>query len=164
MYQDGNGGNNGILGSRERPCVIGAGYIFGDNQSQTKMAMTAPVQSASGSTKMAMTAPVTSAPGKSENTSVYRFVMESKYDESNLPLPNDQRVTIRRLPEATIAVLSYSGSWSQEKYAEKEAELRASLSRDGLEVVAPAQFARYNAPFTPSFLRRNEVMIQVKSN
>ncbi len=143
-----------------------AGYIFGDNQRQEKMAMTAPVQSedAGASAKMAMTVPVTSTVNPASDSSVYRFVMESKYNEKSLPQPNDARVTIRRLPERFIAVLTYSGSWAEELYKEKEQELLIAMKRDGLVQKSPPQFARYNAPFTPSFLRKNEVLIEVESN
>jgi hypothetical protein len=142
-----------------------AGYIFGDNKSQKKMAMTAPVQSEDlvDSTKMAMTVPVTSTKDPQSQSSVYRFVMESKYNEQTLPLPNDERVKIRKLPETKVAVLSYSGSWSEERYQQKEAELRSALQRDGLVAKPGAQFARYNAPFTPSFLRHNEVLIELEN-
>ena len=69
-----------------------AGYIFGDNQSSMKMNMTAPVESEvyRSSEKMNMTAPVFS--NKNINGYTYRFVMESKYSQETLPVPNNSKI------------------------------------------------------------------------
>ena len=141
-----------------------AGYIFGDNQASEKMAMTAPVGSrpADDSVKMKMTAPVTSAPGEDKAGSyTYSFVMENKYSLETLPVPNDPRVRLRVLPERTVAVHRYSGTWSEDNYLEHERLLLDALAADGVSTHGVPVSARYNAPFTPWFMRRNEVMIEV---
>lgn len=141
-----------------------AGYIFGDNQASEKMAMTAPVGSrpADDSVKMKMTAPVTSAPGEDKAGSyTYSFVMENKYSLETLPVPNDPRVRLRVLPERTVAVHRYSGTWSEDNYLEHERLLLDALAADGVLTRGVPVSARYNAPFTPWFMRRNEVMIEV---
>jgi hypothetical protein len=141
-----------------------AGYIFGDNQASEKMAMTAPVGSrpADDGVKMKMTAPVTSTPGN-EDTGLYTysFVMEKKYSLETLPLPNDPRVRLRVVPERTVAVHRYSGTWSEDNYLKHERLLLDALADDGVSTRGAPISARYNAPFTPWFMRRNEVMIEV---
>ncbi|MCH2110524.1 MAG: heme-binding protein [Polyangiaceae bacterium] len=146
-----------------------AGYIFGKNTKAQKMAMTAPVTSEEGgSEKMAMTTPVTSekmamtAPVTSESAEDgkyrYQFVMESKYTLQSLPKPDDSRVTLKEVPGQRVAVRRFSGSWSEEHFLSEVADLREALARDGLQAQGNFRSARYNAPFTPGFLRRNEVM------
>lgn len=141
-----------------------AGYIFGDNKSDETMNMTAPVESrqASDGVKMNMTAPVTSQRASGEpDRYAYRFVMESRYTLETLPQPNDSRVTLREVGARTVAVNRYSGLWTQSNYAKHEQELLRALRRNGVEIVGDPLLARYNGPFTPWFLRRNEVMVEV---
>ena len=144
-----------------------AGYIFGDNQASEKMAMTAPVgaRPADDSVKMKMTAPVTSAPGDDQAGSyTYSFVMESKYSLESLPVPNDPRVRIRVVPERTMAVHRYSGTWSEDNYRKHERILLDALADDSISTRGAPVSARYNAPFTPWFMRRNEVMIEIEGD
>lgn len=139
-----------------------AGYIFGDNQSATKMSMTAPVESrpADSSVKMAMTAPVT-AVESGEGWTTYAFVMERKYTIDTLPVPNDRRVRIREMPERILAVRRYSGRWTEDRYFENLESLRAALMDAGIQTVGEPILARYNSPFSLPLLRRNEVMLEV---
>lgn len=142
-----------------------AGYIFGDNRASEKMAMTAPVESrpASESVTMKMTAPVTSSASADEaGLYTYSFVMEKKSTRETLPLPNDPRVRIRVVPARTVAVHRYSGSWSEKNYAKHERVLLDALAYDGVSTRGAPISARYNAPFTPWFMRRNEVMIEIE--
>ncbi|MDH4315579.1 MAG: heme-binding protein [Gammaproteobacteria bacterium] len=142
-----------------------AGYIFGNNKTSEKMAMTAPVESraARDSVTMNMTAPVISSASSTDiGFYTYAFVMERKYTLETLPVPNDPRVRIRSVPERTVAVHRYSGSWSKENYAEHERLLLGALDDDGISTLGTPVSARYNAPFTPWFLRRNEVMIEIQ--
>lgn len=141
-----------------------AGYIFGDNSASEKMNMTAPVESrpADDGIKMNMTAPVTSRRADDGSDQyAYRFVMERKYTLDTLPAPNDPRVELREVESRTVAVIRYSGTWSQSNYDKHEEELLAALKKDGIETIGDPVLARYNGPFTPWFLRRNEVMIEV---
>lgn len=141
-----------------------AGYIFGNNRASEKMAMTAPVESrpADESVKMEMTAPVASYPSENDAGSyTYSFVMEKKYSLETLPVPNDPRVRIRVIPERTVAVHRYSGSWSEGNYVEHERVLLDALADDGIATRGVPVSARYNAPFTPWFMRRNEVMVEI---
>ena len=139
-----------------------AGYIFGDNQSSTKMNMTAPVESEAiqPSERMNKTAPVFS--NKNVNGYTYRFVMESKYTQETLPVPNNSKIRITEIKDRVMAVISFSGRWSQKNFEKHEQILVNDLKNEGIGVASEAIYARYNAPFTPWFLRRNEIMFEIE--
>lgn len=135
-----------------------AGYIFGNNTTQAKIAMTAPVAQTK-SEKIAMTAPVNLSKGP--NGFRVQFTMPAEYNLQNLPKPNDERVKIREIPQRKVAVYSYSGSWSEERYNTKLAEFVAALEKDKVATVGEPIFARFNSPFRIWFLRRNEIWLEV---
>ncbi len=124
-----------------------AGYIFGDNRASEKMAMTAPVESSPSEDKTGWY--------------TYSFVMENKYSLETLPFPNDPRVRIRVVPERVMAVHRYSGTWGESNYAKHERVLLDALAADGISTRGAPVSARYNAPITPWFMRRNEVMVEI---
>ncbi len=138
-----------------------AGYIFGGNTSNQKVAMTAPVteEKASG-TNIAMTAPVTSA--TEGDMRMVAFVMPKEYTLDTLPIPNDSRVKLVSMPERTMAVRSFSWYRSAARVEKMETVLLAALKRDGVSVIGAPTFAGYNAPWTPPWMVRNEVMVEVK--
>ena len=123
-----------------------AGFIFGDNQSEEKMKMTAPV----------ISAPV------DESTTTFSFVMERKYTLDTLPEPNDERIRLLQRPGGVVAARRYSGGWSEKAVAENRQQLLDALAEDGVELLGDAELARYDSPFKPWFLRRNEIMIPVQ--
>ena len=136
-------------------------YISGDNTARAEIAMTAPVEQArrGGGEKIAMTAPVEQA----RAGGVYRvaFVVPRKYSRETVPQPTDPRVRIREVPARSIAAWRYSGRWTEENFREHERELRAKLAALGLKAEPgdSAIIARYDAPFMPWFMRRNEVLV-----
>ncbi|MBY0383536.1 heme-binding protein [bacterium] len=135
-----------------------ADYIFGNNTTQTKIEMTAPVSQAK-SEKIEMTAPVNLSKG--EKGFLVQFTMPAKYDMQTIPQPNDKRVQIRQIPKRKIAVYKYSGFWSEERYKEKLSELVAALAIDNIKTIGEPIFARFNSPFQLWFLRRNEIWLEV---
>ena len=144
-----------------------ASYIFGENKSQAKMEMTAPVNQrpvTEEGEKMAMTAPVTQRPKGSDGseTFVLSFVMPSGYSLESLPVPLDPRVRLREEPAKLMAVRSYSGRWTDSNYRENEVLLLAAVEKAGLKPVAAPVYARYNSPFSLPFMRRNETMVEVR--
>ena len=137
-----------------------AGYIFGDNEPQKKMEMTAPVESSKG-VRMNMTAPVTSQAGNGDGPYTYAFVMERKYTMDTLPKPDNPDIRLVQRPGRVMAVHRYSGTWSEERYREHEKRLLDALAVDRVDITGIPVFARYDAPFTPWFLRRNEIMVEI---
>ncbi|MBN9020799.1 MAG: heme-binding protein [Rhizobiales bacterium] len=138
-----------------------AAYIFGGNSGKASIAMTAPVEQAPtkapAGEKIAMTAPVTQTPSSGEW--VVRFTMPSAYTLATLPKPNDPRVRLRETPPARFAVVKFSGVSRPELVATKTADLSAWMEKRQLRAAGPATLAQYNPPWTPGFMRRNEVMI-----
>lgn len=136
-----------------------AGYIFGGNKKEKPIAMTTPVVE-NESENIAMTAPVVEQ-DSGANQKVFSFVMPAEYTLETLPEPSDERVTIRQVEAKKIAVLSFSGFYSEKKINEKKQLLKQYLDRDGLEY-STVSWAGYNPPWTPPFMRRLEVWAELK--
>ena len=143
-----------------------AGYIFGDNkragQNAEKIAMTAPVtiEKQEASQKIAMTAPVTLE--QQGNRWRVHFVMPSQYKLADLPKPNNAAVTLREISGRKVAALRFSGFGGEDKVATKTAELRDWIVARGMTAAGAAQLARYDPPWTLPFMRRNEILTEVK--
>jgi hypothetical protein len=142
-----------------------ADYIFGNNISRTgakeKISMTAPVTMQPAvedkSEKIAMTAPVSMQ--QTEGKWRMHFVMPSKYTLDTLPKPNNPQVKLRAIAATKFAVVRFSGIANQVKTTKKTEELLAWLASKQIKPIGTPELARYNAPFTLPFLRRNEVMV-----
>ncbi len=139
-----------------------AGYIFGKNKSQQKIAMTAPVIQKSESEKISMTAPVVISPNENR-TWTMTFSMPSKFTLDTLPVPLDKRIKIEKVEEKFVAALTFSGFWNESKNATKAQELSDWLKGfKEYEPTSQPMFAGYNPPWTLPFLRRNEMLIELK--
>ncbi|MEW8403470.1 MAG: heme-binding protein [Candidatus Thiodiazotropha taylori] len=134
-------------------------YISGNNQSRQEVTMTAPVSQQPAGEKIEMTAPVGQQPD-SEGW-VVSFMMPSEYTMETLPVPIDSNVTLREVPPRRMAAIRYSGFWSESSYLEHKAELLQWIEEAGVTITGKPVWARYNAPFTPWFMRRNEILIPV---
>ena len=136
-----------------------AGYINGENRTKQSIAMTAPVSQEAQSEKIAMTAPV----GQEKSGDRWRitFVMPSEYALDTLPEPVDPRIEIKQEPGRLMAAVRYSGTWNREGYEENKKRLLAWIEERGFRQTGDPVWARYNPPFMPWFLRRNEVLIPV---
>jgi hypothetical protein len=137
-----------------------AGYIFGKNKGDRKFAMTAPVTQTAAPVTLEMTAPVTqaAAPGGF----VVQFVLPKGVTLESAPEPLDPRVRLREVPASKLAVIRFSGFWSQSNYDEHLSQLTAALQAAGLGWAGEPVYSRYNAPFTPWFLRRNEIWLALR--
>jgi hypothetical protein len=135
-----------------------AGYIFGGNKGARKIEMTAPV--AQTSTKIAMTAPVLQS--ATDGAYAIQFSMPREWTLETLPEPNDASVTLRAIPARTLAVIAYSGTWSQSRYEEHLKKLQDGLAAAGLSAQGDPFWARYDPPWTLWFLRRNEIWLTLK--
>jgi hypothetical protein len=121
-----------------------AGYIFGKNKGERKFAMTAPVtqSAAAGGTLVS-------------------FVLPKDVSLSTAPEPIDERVKLREVAGHTVAAIRYSGFWSQANDAEHLGQLTAALRTAKLSWAGEPVVARYNGPWTPWFLRRNELWLRL---
>ena len=138
-----------------------AGYIFGKNKGERQFAMTAPVTQAAVPVKMAMTAPVTQVP--SAEGFVVQFALPKGVSLSNAPEPLDARVQLREVAPRRLAVIRYSGLSSKAGYAKHLAKLQAALKVADMAWAGEPEYARYNAPMTPWFMRRNEIWLPLVS-
>jgi hypothetical protein len=137
-----------------------AGYIFGKNKGEKKFAMTAPVTQAAAPVKLEMTAPVTqtTAPGGF----VVQFVLPKGVTLESAPEPLDPQVRLREVPASRLAAIRFSGFWSQSNYDEHLGQLTAALQAAGIGWAGEPVYSRYNAPFTPWFMRRNEIWLALR--
>ena len=88
-------------------------------------------------------------------------MMPASYTLETLPEPEDPNITLRQIPARRMAAVRYSGFWSEKRYLKYKSELESWIQERGLNIVGDPICARYNPPFTPWFLRRNEVLIPV---
>lgn len=134
-------------------------YISGNNKSRQKVAMTSPVSQGAASEKIDMTSPV--GQQRENGRWAVSFMMPSSYSLETLPEPNDPSVTLRQVPTRYIAAVRYSGFWSEEVYRRNKDQLEAWMNKKDLRVVGEPIWARYNPPFTPWFMRRNEILVPI---
>jgi DNA gyrase inhibitor GyrI len=122
-------------------------FIAGANSEQQKIAMTTPVLVAPGPTDARMA-----------------FVLPAKLALSEAPKPTDQAVVLRNVDACRYAVLRFSGSISEKSQNEAHARLQQWMENAGLEATSRPQYAYYDPPWTPPFLRRNEVLVRIASD
>jgi SOUL heme-binding protein len=140
-----------------------AAYIFGQNQVSEKIAMTTPVVvegQTPKSAKIAMTSPVTVESNAGQWT--ISFVMPSEYTLESLPKPLNPKVQLRQIPAVKRAVIGFTGFYNENKVAERTLELEEWMKTKNLLAASAPKFARYNPPWTLPFMRRNEIMIDVR--
>jgi hypothetical protein len=151
-----------LEGAGNRGFRVLARYIFGDNRSGAKVEMTAPVtQRERNGDKIAMTTPVTQK--AEQGKYILSFMMPSEYTRDSLPVPNDPRITIAEVPPKTLAAVRYSGTWSKRNYQKHLDRLQSALRGQGYEPEGEPVWARYNPPFTPWFMRRNEILTSFRA-
>jgi hypothetical protein len=110
--------------------------------------------------KIAMTTPVFMSGDESNATMA--FVMPAKMKSRQVPTPSDGSVTVRELPPGRFAALRFSGGRSAEKEAESLDRLRAWMKTECLSEMSPPVYGYFDPPWTPGFLRRNEVMLRTE--
>ncbi|SEM76921.1 SOUL heme-binding protein [Syntrophus gentianae] len=137
-------------------------YISGENRSREKVAMTAPVSQKRKGEEIKMTAPV--GQRSVQEKWAVSFMMPTSYTLETLPEPEDPRVTLRHVPARRMAAVRYSGFWSEKNYLRYKLELESWIREQGLSIAGEPLWARYNSPFSPWFLRRNEILIPIKAD
>jgi hypothetical protein len=136
-------------------------YITGNNSSQSNIEMTAPVQQTAASEEIAMTAPVQRV--ETPDGWNVAFMLPSQFTMETAPLPSDKRVVLRPVSSQLMAVVRYSGRWTERNYEKHKAQLLESIESAAVEPLGVVESAAYDAPYVLPFLRRNEVMIEVQS-
>lgn len=138
-----------------------AAFIFGDNVGKEKVSMTAPVVQEPVSEKVSMTAPVVQSSDGDEH--VVAFVMPAEFTIETLPRPTDPNVRIREVPASRAAARQFTGRSSGEKFADQLSGLMSRLAEHPeFAVVGSPRYARFDPPWKPGFLRRNEVLVTVQ--
>lgn len=143
---------------------IVAAYIFGGNTKKEHIAMTAPVLAQTSeptkvSEKIAMTAPVLAT--SEGDSQIISFGMPRAYTLETLPTPNDARVRIVTVPTKKYAVLRFSWYRSNARVQKMQEKLAAALARDGVVTRGNPAYAGYTAPWTPPWMIRNEVLLEI---
>jgi len=136
-------------------------FIGGRNSTRGAVAMTAPVVQEEASSRIAMTAPVVQRSSEGSQRQVVGFVMPAAFTPDTLPRPSDPRIAIREVPAQTAAARRFTGRWTERGYREQLSRLEDAVAHAGLEIAGPPRFARFDPPWTPWFLRRNEVVLRV---
>jgi effector-binding domain-containing protein len=125
-----------------------AGYIFGGNEQQQSIAMTAPV---------AM------RPSAGGGRSVMTFSMPAGMSVKTLPRPKDPRVALKELPAQQVAAVRFSGVADAGEVQARWATLKRDVQKAGFVLSGDPVFARYDPPWTPSFMRRNELLLPIQA-
>jgi len=128
-------------------------YISGSNKARDKIPMTAPVIT---SQKIPMTSPVVS------NATSMSFVLPAGKTREETPDPLDSRVRIVTLPEREVAVIRFTGYASPQEVDAVTVRLQDGLKKTGIETVGQPFLMRYDTPWMPGFLRRNEVAVEIR--
>lgn len=140
-------------------------YISGENLNSEKIAMTAPVvatiDTVNSGQKIAMTAPVITE--KQAQGWRYYFVLPNHFSLSSAPAPINPQVAIKEISSNKVAVIQYSGLWDEHLFNEKSAQLKTWMIENNYDPDSLPRFAGYDPPWTLPFLRRNEVLIDVKN-
>ncbi len=134
-------------------------YISGNNRPRSTVAVTSPASKEAQGEKISMTAPVLQH-GVQERW-VVSFTMPATSTLQTLPDPDDPKITLRQVPARRMASVRYSGLWSEKSYLQHKRELESWVHKMGFTISGAPVWARYNAPFTPWFLRRNEILLPI---
>ena len=136
-------------------------YISGNNRKKQSISMTAPVTQEEGSQTISMTSPVNQE--KQGNVWRITFLMPAEFSLETLPEPLDESFRLVEEPGRLIAAVRYSGTWSSHSYEKNKTKPKAFIEKQDLKQVGTEIWARYDPPFMPWFLRRNEVLIPVEN-
>jgi hypothetical protein len=120
------------------------GYISGDNETKSKLAMTTPVF----------------MEGEDESPTMSFVLPDNARDEP--PQPTGESVTLRTVPSQLVAVVTFNGRADSNSNAVQETRLRQWMEQEGLIAFGLPKTAQYDPPWTPGPLRRNEVIIPIR--
>ena len=133
-------------------------YISGDNLSREEIEMTSPVQQQKA-TKISMTAPVQQV--QTAQGWAISFMLPGAFTFENAPIPTDNTIAIEQMPSILMAVIRYSGRWTEKNFNKQQDKLRQAIENSNIQILSSAESAVYNPPFMPPFMRHNEFMFEV---
>jgi len=128
-------------------------YISGDNGEQQKVAMTIPVFMQRGNIR---------SDGSAKQPGQMAFVVPRQVAKTGAPVPGNAQVSLRQRSSGKFAVLRFAGRMEDILLDEQESHLRAWMEQQNLKAAGPVEYAGYDPPWTPGFLRRNEILIRVE--
>ena len=129
-------------------------YISGNNSSQKKIPMTAPVVT---SEKIPMAAPVIT------KDKYMAFVLPSSYNQETVPIPENSEVKIQKQQEKIYAVFRFSGKTNEKRVQKYFQKLLNIVKDNNITIKGSPILMRYNSPFAPGFIRRNEVAVEIEN-
>jgi hypothetical protein len=121
-----------------------AGYIFGGNKENKKIAMTTPVTMSLGDSTTMM------------------FMVPKKFSKETLPQPNESQIKFREEPAKTVAAITFGGWANDEKIEKFKQQLITALNSEGVKFSNRFYYLGYNAPFEV-FNRRNEIIVELEN-
>ncbi|WP_344357623.1 heme-binding protein, partial [Micromonospora lupini] len=113
------------------------------------------------SEKIAMTVPVVQIEGEWPGAYLIQFVMPATFTAATLPEPLDPRVRTREVPGQLAAAMRFSGRWTEQAFSQRATLLGRSVTAAGLQPTGAIRYVRFDLPWKPWFLRRNEVVLPV---
>jgi len=120
-----------------------AGYIFGGNEKNEKIAMTSPVAMSLGDSMTMM------------------FLVPKKFKKETLPLPNQSQIKFREEPAKTVAAITFSGWADDEKIEKYKQKLKLALDTERITYTNRFYFLGYNPPFEV-LNRKNEIIVELE--
>ncbi|MDG4779421.1 heme-binding protein [Micromonospora sp. WMMD961] len=139
-----------------------AGYLGGANRARHPVGAAEPTTSAvSGSEKIAMTVPVVQIEGDWPGAYLIQFVLPATLTAATVPEPVDARVRVREVAAQLAAAMRFSGRWTEQTFGQRATMLGRSVTAAGLQPTGAVRYARFDLPWKPWFLRRNEVVLPV---
>ncbi|MEV1146485.1 heme-binding protein [Micromonospora sp. NPDC049799] len=138
-----------------------AAYLKGANRPRRSIAMTAPLLQEAAPETIAVTAPVVQEEGDRPGCWMMRVVMPAGFTAETLPEPTDPRVRTREVPEQLVAAMRFSGRGTAAAFDRRATALGRAVTGAGLRPAGAIRYARFDLPWKPWFLRRNEVVLPV---
>ena len=127
-----------------------ADYIFAGNRSGKKIAMTAPVLQQ-----------LAESDGQTKGWAI-RFVMPKKFTKATLPAPASEDVAIREMPSKRVVAIRFNGNFTASLASKKLMVLYNYIADENMKQKGDPEYAFYNPPWTPGFMKRNEILIEVE--
>ena len=135
-----------------------AGYIFGQNKRRLSISMTAPVA------QWQINKARSGGPEAGDGNWIVQFTMPRARALETLPEPNDNRVRLRVAPAARVAVIRFSGLANPRTVEAETSAVNSFVAGRHWRAIGPASLAQYDPPWTPWFMRRNEIIVPIASN